>query len=527
MALEYRRRGKRNLGKGRMFDREGAKEVNNPREFRELPRSGRGSGIGRGGRGGDLGMGIVINDTDPNSTFFRITEFPEYLGVGKNTIRLLGSNLLKKNSKIDIEVLDSQGNPIYYEIPKVKKSVKGKIISIWVYSGRSNREENTASGTAKVTIVGTGNRNEIIRWTRNVEVRANEESSSEIIFNEKILPLGVVSSSLQPFSTFELDINKEDELGQGRDSVLSLTTKSFNTKYQRSNFGDDVVITKTSGDAFTSEMVGGEIRFDLSSQTVFPRQTGVTQPTEFTSSVLSVSSSNILQIEHTLTGSKNHQYYFTDSATIPTDVVFFSSASVGQSQNLQTVATFTTSNIKPIAGEVHTLRTSVKSKGLGTEFEIIGTNTFDSKVDSFSYTVPIPSQHIGDPKTIKIEFLNKKNEPSATFILLKDIVFPGSTTFIGGKGSLITGSIFISNALGSGIEIGGASSGFIKSVGYSGFTSASTGDGPGGFLIYSGSGNLVIGSDLMEGVGFEFVSANDTSHMKFTTSGSGELDIKA
>ena len=123
--------------------------------------------------------------------------------------------------------------------------------------------------------------------------------------------------------------------------MLSLTTKSFNTKYQRSNFGDDVVITKTSGDAFTSEMVGGEIRFDLSSQTVFPRQTNVTQPTEFTSSVLSVSSSNILQIEHTLTGSKNHQYYFTDSATIPTDVVFFSSASVGQSQNLQTVATFT------------------------------------------------------------------------------------------------------------------------------------------------------------------------------------------
>ena len=90
---------------------------------------------------------------------------------------------------------------------------------------------------------------------------------------------------------------------------------------------------------------------------------------------------------------------------------------------------------------------------------------------------------------------------------------------------MITGSIFISNKLGSGIEIGGASSGFIKSVGYSGFTSIDC-DGPGGFLIYSGSGNLVIGSDLMEGVGFEFVSANDTSHMKFTTSGSGELDIK-
>ena len=83
-------------------------------------------------------------------------------------------------------------------------------------------------------------------------------------------------------------------------------------------------------------MIGGEIRFDLSSQTVFPRQTNVTQPTEFTSSVLSVSSSNILQIKDELTGSLNHVYRFTDSDTIPTKVEFFSSASQGTTANLQT-----------------------------------------------------------------------------------------------------------------------------------------------------------------------------------------------
>ena len=44
------------------------------------------------------------------------------------------------------------------------------------------------------------------------------------------------------------------------------------------------------------------------------------------------------------------------------------------------------------------------------------------------------------------------------------------------------------------------------------------------FVILVGSS--IAGSDLMEGVGFEFVSKNGTSHMKFTTSGSGELDIK-
>ena len=63
------------------------------------------------------------------------------------------------------------------------------------------------------------------------------------------------------------------------------------------------------------------------------------------------------------------------------------------------------------------------------------------------------------------------------------------------KNNLISGSIFISNTLGTGIEIGGASSGFMRSVGYRGITSASLGKAPGGFVIYSGSGNLVFGED--------------------------------
>ena len=293
-------------------------------------------------------------------------------------------------------------------------------------------------------------------------------------------------------------------MGQGRNATLTLTTDTHSVKYQRSTFGDDVILTKTAGTGFNSMMIGGEVRLDLSSQTIFPRQKGVAQPTNFTSSILSVSSSNILQIKDPITGSQDHQYRFSDAATIPAHIEYFSSASVGTSQNLQTVSTFTITSADPVAGKIELLRTSVKSQGLGTDFETIATTRYIEPTDGsdFIFTIPIPSQHIGDPKTIRIEFLNSKNEPSETFIIIEDVVFPGSTTFIGGKGSLITGSIFISNALGSGIEIGGASSGFLRSVGYKGFTSASEGKGPGGFLIYSGSGNLVVGSDLMEGVGF-------------------------
>jgi hypothetical protein len=45
--------------------------------------------------------------------------------------------------------------------------------------------------------------------------------------------------------------------------------------------------------------------------------------------------------------------------------------------------------------------------------------------------------------------------------------------------------------------MGGVSSGFIRSVGFEGQTSASLGKGPGGFIIYSGSGNLLIGDDVL------------------------------
>ena len=139
-------------------------------------------------------------------------------------------------------------------------------------------------------------------------------------------------------------------------------------------------------------MINGEAKVAITTSTnLFPRQTGVDQPTQFTSSILSVSSSDILQIKDAITGSEGHEYRFSEGTPLIATIEYFSSASQGQSENLQTVSTFTISNTQPITGEVHELRTSVKSKGLGTEFETISVNTFDNGADTFTYTVPIPS----------------------------------------------------------------------------------------------------------------------------------------
>ena len=85
----------------------------------------------------------IIDDSATSSDFFNIVDLPPYLGYGKNSMRIVGSNknLLQPNSQIQVEVLDSAGNPIYYEIPNKTYSDGSRVITIWVYNDRENPKE--------------------------------------------------------------------------------------------------------------------------------------------------------------------------------------------------------------------------------------------------------------------------------------------------------------------------------------------------------------------------------------------------
>jgi hypothetical protein len=56
-----------------------------------------------------------INDTTPNSRYFRITEFKDTFTGGKNGFLIEGSEHLKETTEIKIEILDVNGNAVYYE----------------------------------------------------------------------------------------------------------------------------------------------------------------------------------------------------------------------------------------------------------------------------------------------------------------------------------------------------------------------------------------------------------------------------
>ncbi len=89
-------------------------------------------------------------DDNPNSTYFKITEFADTFTGGKNGFLIEGSPYLKETTEIKIQILDVNGDPIYYEpgngVPEYYEGLS-KLIAVYVY-------EDTPIGEAKITILG-------------------------------------------------------------------------------------------------------------------------------------------------------------------------------------------------------------------------------------------------------------------------------------------------------------------------------------------------------------------------------------
>lgn len=459
-----------------------------------------------------------VNIETKDDAFFGVYDLPSYFGEGKNTFRIK-PNGLAKGSNIDIEIIDANGNPVYWEVPTYKSVDKSRIVSVWIYDG-TDGETATPDGNLEIIITGTDTRNRSIRYRKNVRVQKTRTSTSEIIFRSDNLPTLTVSSSVETFFNVPQSGNQ-----------LTQVSQSNQVEYIKSIYGDTVSYRQTSAPLFNGEMISGSIEVDFSGVTLFPRLTGQSAPTSVTHSISKIVNSKILQVNSAITQSDNrdsdsiHTYEYSDGTGTAT-IKYFTTGSNTSTENQIAIANITISNVDPIAGRIDSVNTLIKSDGLSSaDFQLISNTTVDN-VSSIEYNVTIPTEHLNDPKTLKIQFLNSAGDVSTTELIITGIIFTGGNVYIGGAQSLITGSIFVSNAIGSGIEIGGRASGFLKSVGYDGLTSASNGDGPGGFIIYSGSGGLQMGADVLTGVGLQFVGDNDDRHLLFTTANGGELDIK-
>ena len=131
--------------------------------------------------------------------------------------------------------------------------------------------------------------------------------------------------------------------------------------------------------------------------------------------------------------------------------------------------------------------------------------------------VRIPTQFKNTPLSFKFQYLDYLGRQADLESVAYPVIFNGDNTVIDGEFNLLSGSLFISNQIGSGLELAGAQSGFLRSIGYQSFQSASRTDQPGGFLMYSGS-VLPNAPDNYQGVGLELVR-DSASFFRFKTDG--------
>lgn len=159
----------------------------------------------------DLAYDIV--DTDPLSIdYFRIIDFPNSFTAGKNLFKIRAHpENFADGSELYIEILDFNGDAIYYEPLNYLEPGGTRVISVYIYP-------DTAPGAATVYLAGRAIRdvasgqtfpystdsNNInyrnipnLLWSRPITVEPTRANNSEIIFTRTV---GVtISENVQPY----------------------------------------------------------------------------------------------------------------------------------------------------------------------------------------------------------------------------------------------------------------------------------------------------------------------------------------
>jgi hypothetical protein len=120
-------------------------------------------------------MPVLITDTGPESSYFNIKQLSGVFAGGKNAFLITGTPLLKPNTEVFVEMLDTNGNSLYVEAIKGFVEAKSRLVVIEVY-------EDTPAGTAILSVVGTA-----VKTREGRLLSAKETSSPNVRWEKKII----------------------------------------------------------------------------------------------------------------------------------------------------------------------------------------------------------------------------------------------------------------------------------------------------------------------------------------------------
>jgi hypothetical protein len=476
---------------------------------------------------------VIIDDTSANSPdYFRVTNLPGEFTAGINIFKFKGNpSLFPENSPVYIEVLDANGLPVYYEIGiDLESQEQSAIISVYI-------NEDTAPGNGSITICGQANQSSIgqildasdinVRWTTPVYIDISKRNTDEIIFDS--LPKVTITATTGSYTNLVYNAN-----------IRTYNDNWLNVQYIYKN-GEAILYTSSlSSPAFPATATNTQISINYGNIQDVNQRTDkeISTSAVFTSSISAYSGNGIAYLTDPILFAINNssEQHLVQSAIInDMTVVYEQSASLPPqtTQNTHNIAVVQFSGLQPQVGEVSKIRSYYKSAGVreyifSNETDISKlANEFGFTSDIVTASFSLPTIHRNDRFDFKFEFVNPSGYVSKQVIEFRDVLFEGGNTYIGGDDNLMTGSLFVAGATGTGVQISGkGNAAMIRSIGYEGFAKAVAGTGRGGFVIYSGSVQpLLNASENYSGVGIELF-ANTSSYFKYTTSGSGMLDIR-
>lgn len=474
-------------------------------------------------------LNVEIEDTTTTSPdYFQVTKMPLEFNSGVNVFRFKGNTeLFREDTPIYIEILDVNGDPVYHEVNlDLESEEQYAIISVYITS-------DVPTGTGRIILCSSAYRDKDgrflddsqinLRWSYEIYIDASKRNDSEIIFSE--LPNVFITADVKPYVNLGYPNSKR-----------FISESITNLNYVYSN-GSGAILTSSLTSIGFDVTSNSSIQFNFSDlASIAPNIPGtVALNTPFTSSLTIIDSGKALLNDFIAFDliDFNQQYIPKTSIISSANLVIEQSASLSSSntENFHNFVTVHFTNLTPTIGTVAKIRSYYKSSGIGEYSLVNETEITDAEFGftqySSSISFAIPTVHRNDQIDFKFEFINPSGYVAKQVVESANNLFLGGNTYIAGDDNLLTGSLFVAGATGTGVQISGkADSSLIRNIGYTGFHNATVNGQSSGFVLYSGSIQPIIGSaESYSGVGLELV-ANSQSYFKYTTANGGLLDIR-
>jgi len=309
-------------------------------------------------------ISVYFEDTSLTSPdYFQITEFPLRLTAGKNLFKLRGHPTnLKLGGQLGLEVLDYNGNPIYYEIVNYLDEDKSRVIAIYIYT-------DTSPGDCTITIIAESNvingepvpqewqGRPNVKWSRSVSINPNISNISEIIFE----------------TTPTITVDEIVGVQLNRIYAGNIQFPTYTTGLIRYFSYNNQPAIEISNGVFTSEMSTGTVTVSAPANPA-PTPNYVVATTPYISTIKKILSPTIalLDTEYTAYSSQSiasHTYSEFSNSTFSLE--YEASPTYVATQNSQSFAYIQVKGLDPATGDVSRIKVFTNNNGTVGSWELV------------------------------------------------------------------------------------------------------------------------------------------------------------